>query len=89
MLNKSHEEELYGGLGCVGQQRQHTNLFSTYPHPAHTGSAGEIPLGLGALLSVRSPSSLPSSEFSLFFLASLSQRVVPDQQTQHLLNLRK
>lgn len=85
MLNKGHGEELYGGLGCVGQQRQHTNLFSTYPHPAHTGSAGEIPLGLGALLSVRSPSSLPSSEFSLFFLASHSQRVVPDQHRLELI----
>lgn len=86
----SNERSFTGGggsLGCVGQQRQHTNLFSTYPHPIHTGSAGEIPLGLGALLSVRSPSSLPSSEFSLFFLASHSQRVVPDQQHQCCLEL--
>ena len=85
MLNKGKGEELYGGLGCVVQQRQRTNLFSTYAHPIHTGSAGEIPLGLGALLSVRSPSSLPSSEFSLFFLASHSQRVVPDQHCLELI----
>lgn len=76
------------GMCRSAKAAEHTQpiFYLSPPHP-HRFLLGKYYQVFRALLSVRSPPNLSNSESSLFFLASLAQRVVPDQQHQHHLEL--